>query len=98
MKVRGGTRPSTKAILNAATAGAIGEFVLRDAASRALTADFETFADPRIGAREAFTIDIDGVESSTLWISRSWSRRLVPGAPMRHRISRADSVTIVEPA
>ena len=97
VKINGGTRPSTKAILDAATAGAIGEFVLRDAASRALTADFETFADPRIGAREAFTIDIDGVESSTLWISRSWSRRLAPGAPMRHRISRADSVTIVEP-
>ena len=85
---------TTKAIFGSAVAAEIAAFELQDAAGRALSAELATFADPRLGARGFVVLDISGVEDATLWTSRAWQRELVPGATMRHELTRASAVSI----
>ena len=91
--------PSTKAILNGATAGTIAATRLQYAAAGYRTARLSTFADPRRDAHEFYSLDLDGIEDGTLWMAQSWSRDLdSSGTTMEHRISRVDAVTVTEPA
>ena len=91
--------PSTKVILDGATAGAIAATRLQYAAAGYRTARLSTFGDPRRDAHECYSLSLDGIESGTLWLAQSWSRDLDSrGTTMEHRISRVDAVTLTEPA
>ena len=98
LRLRHDTRPSTKAVLDAATAAQVAATRLQYAAAGYRTARLVTFADPRRGAHEHYRLSLGGVEEETIWVARSWSRGLVPGAvTMEHRISRAEAIEITVP-
>ncbi|MBM4414894.1 MAG: hypothetical protein FJ035_01185 [Chloroflexi bacterium] len=102
-EVRSDSRPtSTRAILDAATAGPVGERLLREEAALYRTATLSTLPDPRRGAHEYYRLvvaDRDGslIEDGTLWRVARWSRDLAPGGRQTHEVEQVEPVTITDP-
>lgn len=95
--LNGDSDPPTKCVIDDTVSASIAEFELQWAAMLSRTAELPTLLDPRREAHEWYTLDIDGVEDSTLWGVIEWELKLEPGAEMKHRIGLAESIDIVTP-
>lgn len=88
------SNPSTKTILNATTANNIATWLLQRAAGEFFKSTLHTLPDPRRDAHEWYTLNINGVEVSTLWRVISWTRQLSGGGDHQHTLAQAIEVTL----
>lgn len=88
------SNPSTKTILNSTTANEISTWALQRAAGEYHKSTLYTLPDPRRGAHEWYTLDIDGIESSTLWRCVKWTRQLSARGTHEHTLTKAIEVTL----
>ena len=94
MVVDSDSNPSTKTILNAATANNIAEWALERAAGEFFKATLHTLPDPRRDAHEWYNLNIDGVEDNTLWRVISWTRQLSLEGAHQHTLAKATELII----
>ena len=94
MVVDSDSNPSTKTILDAATANNIADWTLDRAGGEFFKATLHTLPDPRRDAHEWYNLDIDGVEDNTLWRVISWTRQLSLEGAHRHTLAKATELTI----
>lgn len=88
-------RPTTKCILNAATAGDLCAFLLRQEAGKAQVGNISTFRDPRREAHESYNLNIGDVEAATLWLVEDWSMDYShTNGEMSHSVRRSAPVVI----
>lgn len=95
--LNGDSDPPTKCVANATVAADIAEYELQYAAMLSQTAEMATLLDPRREAHEWYTLNLEGIESSTLWGVLDWKLPLDPGKEMTHTIGMAGEVTLLSP-
>jgi hypothetical protein len=88
------SNPSTKVIFSDLTADIIAEWVLQRAEGEFFKSTLHTLPDPRRGAHEWYTLNIGGVEDSTLWRVISWTRQLSRSGDHRHTLAKAVEVIL----
>lgn len=90
------SRPSTRLMLDDATARDVARFELRRLAAEARRASLSTLPDPRRGPHETYLVTIPGASDGVRHRVLGWSQQLRPGAPMQHRLAIAEPVAITE--
>lgn len=89
------TSPSTRCILDAATAEAIARYELRAQATLASQSELSTFPDPRREPHEYYTVTLLDAESAQKFRVLGW-RRSFGSQSMQHRLARVTSVALTE--
>ena len=81
-------------VVNAARAGDIASWYLRDQAARSDLVELTTLLDPRRSVHGFYRITVGDQIESTLYQALSWRMDMTPGSSMRHTVGRTIDIKL----